>query len=212
MTYHPDGSITVNLTFSGQNTARFANNYLPWGLDARFYKGRVMLTVGGDKTYAFRGPVTLRKQGGDWRIIEQDRNKIIQFAVTRINRKVANAAWRDPRVVALREYLKTIAGLGVVSREVWVAMHGDTTTYPRYPEELLSQAINDEQRWPVLAARLMRTRYYAQTGERDTGAAMSDDWEKTLRDWLYKLAGAYVEEPLPEGTTHPKMSPWIAAA
>lgn len=198
--YHPDGSVTTDLTYGSQNTARFANNYLPYGLDARFYKGRVMLTVWGDKTYAFRGPVTLRNQGGDWRIIEQDRNKIIKFAVPRVNRKVANAAWRDPRVVALREYLKTIAGLGVVPRGVWEAMNGDATMCS---DTLLSQAINDEQHWPALAARLMRTRYYAQTGE--YGAALPDDWEKTLRDWVYRLADAYYMAPLPEGTTHSRM-------
>lgn len=184
VTYHADGTVEVDVSYASQNTARFADNYLPYRLSARFTQGRCWADeVTSYQTLRFAPDIESR-----WTLLNPE--DAMQFQMRRVDRAKANAAWRDEKIVSLRQYLTTMLALAPLSEEV-VGGGWDT------PQRDLNKYLSGEC-GPEIMLRQATSRRWSREHNGYMCLACGD-WEKRLRGAVYDVFDVYYYEPVPLG-------------
>jgi hypothetical protein len=197
VTFHNDGSFTVNLSYGSNTTNDFATNFLPRGWLAFTQYGQPVLTHADN----YVDPPTRRHYPAfkPLRILPSgliDASTVPQMVVKRVNKSLA-AALRK-KIKPLIDYIDTLHALGNMSDEAVDAMRGKRPQSP-LPDFTRLEAMLDENDFPHIAGTFYRRQYNHHFKMYQNTLTLKLAKE-VLYDHAYRLGGAYYMEDVPLGT------------
>lgn len=179
VTYHQDGRVTLDLSYTTVSTAGFANALTPPDVHVRLERGNMVVRCLGTGEFIANGTVTLRRAvGGDY-----VPDGTPQRYYDKLN--LSRAAQARKQIRPLLDYLHTIEALTPISREAYAGMRA------AIPSPL---DVENPDHFPAIAASLL------QHGPRGLAYIMPPDWKSAFLRRVYGQLGCYDRTPVPYGT------------